>query len=47
VRRGIEEILASDRELLAMSQRQKERRSADILQLRQRAVVEKAYGAAG
>ncbi|MGA7979727.1 MAG: flagellar protein FliT [Chromatiaceae bacterium] len=45
VRRGIQEILESDRELLSMSQRQKRQRSADIVQLRRRASVQKAYEA--
>jgi len=45
VRQGIQQILESDRELLALSQRQKARRSADILQLRRGASGRSAYQA--
>jgi hypothetical protein len=45
VRQGIEEILESDRELLALSQQQKSRRSADILQLRRGVRGRSAYQA--
>jgi hypothetical protein len=45
VRQGIQQILESDRELLALSQQQKARRSADILQLRRGATGRNAYQA--
>jgi len=45
VRQGIQEILESDRQLLAMSQQQKSQRSADILQLRRGVRGRTAYQA--
>jgi hypothetical protein len=46
VRQGIQEILESDRQLLALSQRQKDQRSVEIVQLRRRAAVQRTYGVA-
>jgi hypothetical protein len=46
VRQGIQEILESDRKLLDISQREKTQCSAQIVQLRRRAAVQRTYGAA-
>jgi hypothetical protein len=45
VREGILEILESDKRLLELSQQQRGKRSADVLQFRQKAAAQRAYAA--
>ena len=45
VRQGILEILDSDKRLLRLSQQQRRKRSAAVLQFRQKAAAQQAYAA--